>query len=387
MSGACMRKLTQLLLIIFAAALWASGSAMAKSVGATLQPQNEQQFQACQLLIQGSQLLKLKKPFQARPLFEKAAALWPDSAHVHFNMGVCFSEIGDFPRALQEYELTLRYDPRLTECIPNIASCYQLMGQPMQAIQFFEEYLRKNAHPSDEAEIRGMINALKRQAGRQIQSSPTDVDYLSAVMPSGKLQRWQREKLPLKVYISNGTDEKGQPVRGFQENYNEVLLDALNTWVKASNYHLSYQLVEDAQRADIVCSWTDKRDFLERGNSVEQGVARVASRPSPNGREDEIGHARVIILILDPEGHNVSDDVLKKACLHEVAHALGFAGHSTNNKDIMFFSDSPTVWASLTKRDRATMERMYQDYPQFYVQDANGIPYQQQMSGTAPQRF
>src|SRR6202022_1923588 len=68
---------------------------------------------------------------------------------------------------------------------------------------------------------------------------------------------------------------------------------------------------------------------------------------------------------MDSEGRAViADDVMKKACLHETGHALGFAGHSTNNKDVMFFSDSPTVWDSLTKRDRATMAHLYQNYPE-----------------------
>ena len=357
---------------ILIVALWlqscllAHNGLYAKNVGVTLAPQNEQQKQACDLLIQASHLQKEKKPFQARPLLERAAVMWPQSPHIHFNLGVCYMDTGNFQQSINEYETALRLDPHLSEAFANIASCYQLMGQPREAIGWFQNYLRKNPHAPDADQVQGMIAALDRQALGQVDSNPMDADYLQSIASEGRLQRWQSARLPIKIFISDGRDQTGAPVHGFRQYYNEMLLDAFNTWVKASNNRLAYVLVDNAHVADIVCTWTDRKDFLkERGTKVEQGVARVASRSLPNSSEDSIEHVNVIILIMDSEGRAViADDVMKKACLHETGHALGFAGHSTNNKDVMFFSDSPTVWDSLTKRDRTTMARLYQNYPE-----------------------
>ncbi|MBZ0185329.1 MAG: matrixin family metalloprotease, partial [Candidatus Obscuribacterales bacterium] len=58
----------------------------------------------------------------------------------------------------------------------------------------------------------------------------------------------------------------------------------------------------------------------------------------------------------------LSDDDMKKVCLHEVGHALGINGHSSDNHDIMFFSESPSVWPALTKRDKLTIRLLYQGY-------------------------
>jgi tetratricopeptide (TPR) repeat protein len=361
--------LRQVAIALCIAAGLLSANAAEKGPGVMLAPKTLQEKQAAELLIQGNKLLKEKKAVQARPLIEKAAGMWPQSAHVHYNLACCYEEMGNFEKAIAEYETTLQLDSHMTDCIPNIASCYQLLNRPQDAITLFENYLKKRPNAPDAAEIKGMIAALKRQTRIQIDSDPQSGDYLQSLMPKGCIQRWQRGRLPLKVFFANGKDEQGRDVRGFQESYNLILMDAFNTWMKASENRLAYVVCTDPFKADIVCTWTDRKDFLSDGGSkVEQGVAKVASLLRPGATEEEIGHVRVIILVLDMKGaHSISDEEMKKACLHEVGHALGLAGHSSNNRDIMFFSDSPTIWASLTKRDKATIAKLYADYPQIQV--------------------
>jgi tetratricopeptide (TPR) repeat protein len=329
----------------------------------TLTPQNVQQAKAQKLVLEAQQLMRANRPFRARPLLEDAVKLWNQSPYLHFTMAICYTEIGEFSKAIPEYETALRLNPRLTDCFNNIASCYQLMGKPNEAISWFEGYLRHNPNGPESANVRGMIAALRKQAAHQVIANPHAPDYLECIMPAGRLERWPRNRLPIKVFISAGTDEQGQPVTGFREYFNDMIVDAFDKWAKASDNKLSFNIVDDASVADIVCSWTNQRDFLSRqGNSAEQGVARVASRPLASSNENQIVQVRVIILIVDPDGHLLNDQALKKTCLHEIGHALGFGGHSTNNTDIMFYSESPTVWASLTKRDKSTMARLYYDY-------------------------
>jgi hypothetical protein len=339
--------------------------AAAKQLGVVLSPKTPQQGQAADLLIKASQLLQEKKQFAARPLLEQACALWPDSPHIHYNLGCCYEQIGLFDKAIDEYEKALQIEPKLSECIANIASCYQLVGKPLEAIAWFEGYLKAHPHAEDSEQVRGMIAALRRQADRQVDSDPQAGDYLASISPQGKPQRWQYNRLPIKIFISAGCDDDGRPIADFRPQYNNILYDAFITWQKASNNKLAYTFVQDPQIADIACWWTDRKDFLkDQGTKVEQGAAKVSSRPLRDGSGEEIGRVKVIVLIRDPENkHNISDDEMKKACLHEIGHALGFAGHSPNNKDIMFFSDSPTVWSSLTRRDKSTMARLYADYP------------------------
>jgi len=60
----------------------------------------------------------------------------------------------------------------------------------------------------------------------------------------------------------------------------------------------------------------------------------------------------------------LSEEEMKKTCLHELGHAMGLQGHSTNNHDIMFFAMSTTVWPVISRRDKATLFRVYEGYPQ-----------------------
>ena len=333
-------------------------------------------------------MLKDKQPFKARAMLEQAAALWPEEPQMHFNLGVCYSEAGDFPHAIDQYKQALGLDPTLTECYPDLGSCYQLMNDYSSAISNFETYLSKEPNAADAPQIKGMILALQRQETKQVDSDPQGDDYLQSVFRNGHPERWQHERLPLKIYISNGTDERGAFVNGFQPYFNDIILQCFDTWVKASDFRLAYQLVSDARQADIVCTWTDRTDFLqEESTSVEQGAARLKSRFVPQLGQQQIVSARVIILIVNPtNGKLISDDEIKKTCLHEVGHALGLSGHSNNNKDVMFYSESPTVWAALTKRDKNTICRLYSDFPQFTYNSNPQPAWQGVMQPIAPFR-
>jgi tetratricopeptide (TPR) repeat protein len=379
-----MRRLWSQLVITLSLALVASlmPCALAKMAGVVLQPKNETEKQAADLLIQGSQLLRAKQPFKARPLLEKAVQMWPAMSHGWFNMGLCYGEIGQFEKAIAAYKEAYRLDRKLTEVLPNIGSCYQLMNRPLEGLPYFQEYLKKEPHAPDAAQVQGLINSLRKHVGHQIDSDPQSMDYLQSVCPSGKLQRWPHDKLPLRIFISNGCDESGRPVEGFREYYNEILVDAIEAWMKASGGRLAYNIVEHVGDANIVCTWTDNPAFLRgEGNAVEQGVAKIDAKERIGAREARIEKVHMIVMIKDVQKpqNNISDDLLKMACMHEFGHSLGLVGHSTNNRDVMFFSESPTVWAALTKRDKATIARLYSDYPIRAAQPAAQFPqYQQQ---------
>lgn len=331
-----------------------------------LSPKNAQQEQACNLLVEGTRLLKAKKPFKARKPLEQAAQLWPANAAMHYNLGCCLNECALYNEAIKEFQKALELDPAMTDCLINIGSCYQVQGRTDEAIAFFHGYLKK-AHPKDAETIKGMIRALEKYKKEHIESDPAAPDYLESICDEGIVRRWPFSRLPLAVYISNGNDESGRPVKGFREEYNYILLSALDDWMKASHYKLSYRLVRNPQEASIACTWTDDPAFLhEQGNKVEQGVAQVfrESKLAPDGTR-AIVSANVRILVSDRDsGVALSTDEMKKTCLHEIGHALGMVGHSPSNKDVMFYSNSSAVWPALTKRDKATILRLYQDFPE-----------------------
>lgn len=330
-------------------------------------PKTPQQEQACDFLLQGTKLLEAKLYFKARKPLEQAAALWPEAAAVHYNLGFCYNECALYDKAIYEFQRTLEIEPKMTDCLVNIGSCYQVQGKTAEAISFFQNYLKKNSSSPDAETVRGMIKALQKYDREHVESDPSQQDYLPSVSEHGMLRRWPYHRFPLRIYISNGTDTTGRPVNGFREEFNNLLIGALDDWVKASHNKIAYRVVTNPRECDIACTWTDDPAFLQdKGNKVEQGVAEVMSEPlSRNSTFKSIYSAHVRILVMSRDsGQPLTRDEMRKTCLHELGHALGMAGHSPSNKDVMFYSESSSVWPALTKRDKATMLRMYYEYPE-----------------------
>jgi predicted Zn-dependent protease len=114
--------------------------------------------------------------------------------------------------------------------------------------------------------------------------------------------------------------------------------------------------VHEKEKADIYCSWTaNPLEVAEDGTQSERGSAKIVVR----GENIERARLKILTRPLLEDGI-LSDDEILKACLHEVGHVLGLQGHSTNNHDVMFFTvDTSTVWPVLSKRDKATIARLY----------------------------
>ncbi|MBX9687103.1 MAG: matrixin family metalloprotease, partial [Candidatus Obscuribacterales bacterium] len=61
---------------------------------------------------------------------------------------------------------------------------------------------------------------------------------------------------------------------------------------------------------------------------------------------------------LKPES-SLSDDKLRQTALHEVGHALGLNGHSSNPGDIMYFASVAVNSPQLSERDIKTLQLLY----------------------------
>jgi tetratricopeptide (TPR) repeat protein len=75
-------------------------------------------------------------------LSEQAVLHCPDSALVHFNLGVALDHLERLPQALQSYERSLVLDPTLADAHYNLARLSEQLGDKRGALRHFSAYRR-----------------------------------------------------------------------------------------------------------------------------------------------------------------------------------------------------------------------------------------------------
>jgi predicted Zn-dependent protease len=173
-------------------------------------------------------------------------------------------------------------------------------------------------------------------------------DYLNDMVNAG-VKRWSGSRFPLRVFI-----ESGRGVPGYKPEHAQMMVSSLNEWSSVTNKTLSWVPTNDSSDADIIISFAHQPPDVPDG--AETGETRTSTAPDGQGGQ-VITRAWVTILTM-MHGAPISDDEVKKTCLHELGHAYGLS-HSSTGSDIMHWQSSFSQQPALTSRDGATIRRLY----------------------------
>lgn len=174
----------------------------------------------------------------------------------------------------------------------------------------------------------------------------TAANYLPEISANG-ITRWPPSRMPIKVFIKPGTD-----VPGYRSQYESTLKQAIADWAQGSNDAVKFTYVASEPQADIVCSWTNDQSRLS--SKDEDGHAVLI--PDADG----ILRAEILLLTQSPAGKGMTDKYTRRVYLHEIGHALGLSGHSSQPTDIMYRTVDPGDGDSiLSARDRNTLSSLY----------------------------
>lgn len=314
--------------------------------------------QALSLAKQADRMISEQRYSEAAALLEKATAADPNpnSGPIHSNLGTVFKKLGQVDRAVSEYQAALRFEPQLESPLLGLASCYQLKGAVPEAVLWVKKYLADHPRGHHVADARIMLASLERAARDLPVDDPSAADYLASVTAHGEF-RWSASRLPLKVFVADGGPRNNRAFRQF-------IAEAFNAWCQATGGRLAWTPVGDGTPADITCRLVERASQLSQSTGSEGGLTLTETLSGRDGTE-EIQSAEISIVLLDASGRPVSERDIRATCLHEAGHALGMKGHSSNNRDVMFFTESPTTSPYLTDRDRNTIGRLYSAYPVF----------------------
>jgi predicted Zn-dependent protease len=339
-----------------ALALSTSHTVFAKSLKPVKDVQTENEV--IRLYNQALKYSKGERNVHARVVLEKAATYDPTSvsAYIHAALSEIYHDLGNPDRAIHEGLLALRYDRSMKDMYFNLGLFCKDANRYAEGIQYLTKFVEISSGEKKTTAL-SLIESLSREQAKMGSFSNNDPDYLGQLMAEGNAHYWPASRIPLRVYI-----EPSSGARGFRPEFVEIARNAFITWYSASGKKLSFNFVNDLNDADINVEWTD--GTLKVGD--EKYERTKAGLTTTTRREDAIEKSRIQIRTVrafskDPE----PTDRIKETCLHEIGHALGLNGHSTSTADIMYFGNSARQLPALTKRDKATMARLYSAFPPY----------------------
>ena len=181
----------------------------------------------------------------------------------------------------------------------------------------------------------------KSMSEKTIKAAVID-SYFRAICKNGKIVRWNRESMPLKVYIQDST--------GLPEYYREVVMSAYQSWQRASEGLVSFEFVETPSEADMKCY------FKNSDNKDSIGVHAF----SVNG--STITDSVIVFNKADNKGHSLDSKQLYSSALQEIGHSLGLTGKSPSIYDVMY-PIGTKFNTEITPRDLKTLALLYSVVP------------------------
>lgn len=181
----------------------------------------------------------------------------------------------------------------------------------------------------------------KSMSEKTIKAAVID-SYFRKVCQNGKIVRWNKNSLPLKVYIQ---DSKDVPTY-----YREVVMSAYQAWQRASEGLVRFEFVESPSEANMKCY------FKHSDNKNSIGVHAF----SVNG--NRITDSNIVFNKVDEKGYNHDSKQLFSSALQEIGHSLGLTGGSPSIYDVMY-PIGTKFNTEITPRDLKTLALLYSVVP------------------------
>lgn len=152
-------------------------------------------------------------------------------------------------------------------------------------------------------------------------------NYIEKALYNDTVLRWNLENLPLKYCI-----ESSAPIPNFYVNSTH---NSFKLWQSHSNELLTFSPTENKNEANIIITFSETGD-LEKctGENCEYSVGTTI----PKLKGDKLLFMDVKINTKNNLHHYFSQEEISTVLTHEIGHALGIWGHSTNKSSIMYYS-------------------------------------------------
>lgn len=181
----------------------------------------------------------------------------------------------------------------------------------------------------------------KSMSEKTIKAAVID-SYFRNICQNGKIIRWNKNSMPLTVYI--------QDTKDLPEYYLDVVKSAYKAWERASEGLVRFDFVEGPEQADM-------KVYFKAGNAVD-AIGKHEFSVSGN----TITNSVTVFMKADKNGHSHDSKQLFSAALQEVGHSLGLTGRSQSIYDVMY-PVGIKFNTEITPRDVKTLALLYSVIP------------------------
>lgn len=190
-------------------------------------------------------------------------------------------------------------------------------------------------------------------------------NYISNAVYNQKILRWAN--IPIKYAFETVDNVPKYFVREIENAFTE--------WEKVTEHQILFE--EDSKSPNIII----KFEQVHPSDSEEQKF--VVAYTTPILTLNQLKNMEIIFYLKDPNEKYFPQNQVYNTALHEIAHALGFMGHSNKKEDVMYMSkDSMSVInderVTLSEADINTIKLLYKIKPEITnAENANSeyIPY------------
>lgn len=185
---------------------------------------------------------------------------------------------------------------------------------------------------------------------REIHRSYPD-NYISNAVYNQKIMRWG--KLPITYSFIKNDNVPSYFVREIENAFTE--------WERATEQQIYF--IEDNKNANILINFEEDAQIKENSSKY------IVAYTTPNIETNELKNIEIIFYLKDFEGKYFTKTQVYNTALHEIVHALGFMGHSSDNENIMYLtkdsvSEKNNVRETITEADINTVKLLYKIKPE-----------------------
>lgn len=188
-------------------------------------------------------------------------------------------------------------------------------------------------------------------------------NYIENAPMDGQILRWDVSKFPLWVYFKNNSTNA-------PSYFIPTIQQAFLQWQGTSGHLVSFNFTDDEKKANIVVSINPSTDMKQ---CSQAGCKYTVAYTIPDIGGDFLKKMDIFFYDSNNFGQPFSQKEIFNTAIHEIGHALGVMGHSSNPDNIMFMETNPNErsyfeslrsdFQSLSQADLNTLSLLYKLVP------------------------